>query len=161
MGTTTAQVMIGRVSTRKNARQHLDTAGRAHCGAGTGVIAAATRWAVDGSVATETVCRRCIKALRTALAAQPDTDTAAAGAALFLATPADAAREDAALLADLRTFQAGLAAQRAQFPQTEADRLGMTDWEYRHHVRARLAAGPIPAGFTRDDMIAEFGDLAA
>lgn len=126
-----APVALGKVSERKGARQHLDVAGRAHCGAGRGTIAAATRWAVDATVDTTTVCRRCLKALRAALAANLTAETAA-GAAHMLA-PADVAtRRDADLLADMRAFHARLAADAEPAPVA---------WNHRDLILAELRAG--------------------
>lgn len=152
MRTTTAQVTIGRVTTRKGARTHLDINGRAHCGAGRGIIDPATRWVADATVDPAVVCRRCIKALRAALAAQPADDIAAAGAALYLQTPEQATAHDAALAADLRGFHAHLAATRHQ--PSLAERQGITGDAYRRQLLAELTTAPLPAGFTQADLIA-------
>lgn len=126
-----AAVTIGKVSERKGARQHLDVAGRAHCGAGRGTIAAATRWIVDGTVALQTVCRRCIKALRAALAEA--TDAAGRDAAYMLTPAAEAAARDAELAADLRAFHAELA---------EAARPAPAPWNHRELLLAELRNAP-------------------
>lgn len=112
----TTPVIIGKVSNRKGARQHLDIAGRAHCGAGRGTTSADTRWVVDGTVDTATVCRRCLKALRAALAEAAATHPAAADAAYMLTAPAEAAERDAALAADLLAFHRQRAADRQPAP---------------------------------------------
>jgi hypothetical protein len=135
---TATPVLIGKVSDRKGARQHLDVAGRAHCGAGRGVIAAATRWEVDATVVTDTVCRRCLKALRAALAAAAAVHTAAADAAYYLTPPAQAAARDAELAADLFAFHTRRQAEAAAPAPA---------WNHRELLLAELAAMPVPAGF--------------
>jgi hypothetical protein len=124
------QVTIGKVSTRKGARYHLDTLGLAHCGAGTGRIMAATRWVADGTVQLTTVCRRCLKALRARLADAATTGDVYAADAAYTLTPADeAARRDASLLEDIR---ATLAARWAPPPPLT--------WEQQQRHRAALLA---------------------
>lgn len=110
-------VTIGRVSTRKGARQHLDTLGRAHCGAGTGITMAATRWTVDGTVHTDTICRRCLPALRTRLAEAAQAGCPDADAAAYMLAPADVAEaRDAALLADISAHLTRVHAVPAEDP---------------------------------------------
>lgn len=135
---TPAPVIVGKVSDRKGARTHLDILGRAHCGAGRGIIAAATRWEVDGTVLPATVCRRCIKALRAALAEAATVHQAATDAAYVLVTPEVAAARNTALLADLIAFHTRRAAEAA--PPAPA-------WNHRELLLAELANGPVPAGF--------------
>lgn len=94
-------IIIGKVSTLKNARWHLSILGRAHCGAGTGRTAAATRWRVDGSVTREQVCRRCLKTLRRRLAENAASGDVYAQAADTMLAPDDP-RRDAEMLADIR-----------------------------------------------------------
>lgn len=131
------QVIIGRVSARKGARQHLDVAGRAHCGAGNGITAAATRWVVDGTVQLATVCRRCIKALRKALAAQAEAgDLVAADAAYAVATPEQVAAREAELAAAINAHLA-----QVNIPEpTPAETLGLFGYQYQQRLLAELAA---------------------
>lgn len=143
---TTGQVIIGKVSTRKNARQHLDTDGRAHCGAGRGIIFDDTRWAVDITVDRDTVCRRCTKALRAALAARPSGDEHAHGAALVLAPAAEAMAADAELAADILAFHRDRAAAKAA-ERTPAQALGLNAASYQKRLLAALMGGPVAPGF--------------
>jgi hypothetical protein len=55
-------VLVGRVSTRKNARTHLAVNGLAYCGAGTGRILGPSRTLVADAVAA--LCGRCVHAIR-------------------------------------------------------------------------------------------------
>lgn len=129
------KVTVGKVSTRKDAREHLDILGRAHCGAGNGRTMAATRWTVDATVNIARVCRRCLKALRTRLAeAAAGGDEYAASAATMLA-PADP-RADDALIADIRAHLRNVHTP----PPTPAETLGITGDEYRRRLLAELAA---------------------
>lgn len=57
--------MVAQVTTAPGARLHLDNAGNAHCGAGTGrTIATTARQLADATA--ERLCQRCIKAIRAA-----------------------------------------------------------------------------------------------
>ena len=135
------RVTIGKVSTRKGARWHLDVVGFAHCGAGTGRTMAATRWIADGTVELATVCRRCLKALRTRLADAETAGDISAKAAAYVLAPADvAAARDADLMRDLRAFHRELATRNAPpAPLT---------WEQQQAHRARLFSDePIDALF--------------
>lgn len=151
-GGITMQVTIGKVSNRKGARDHLDIHGRAHCGAGRGIIDPATRRVPDATIDTTAVCRRCLKALRAALDARPADDIAAAGAAHYLQTPAEAATHDSRLADDVRSHLRAVHAARHQ--PTEATRLGLTGDDYRRRLLADLAGDPLPAGFTTADLLA-------
>jgi hypothetical protein len=138
------QTTIGKVTERKGARWHLDIRGRAHCGAGRGVIAAATRWVADATIEVAKVCRRCIKALRAAVAETAAAgDVAGAGAAHMLMPPAEAAAYDRDLLADMRAFHDARTAAR----DAEHARIAANSWTHRERLLARLAAMPVPAGF--------------
>lgn len=149
-----AEVIIGKVSERKGARNHLDVAGRAHCGAGRGTIAEATRRAIDGDLDATSMCRRCVKALRTTLAgviAAAETaggpmtraETAARDAANLFATPAETAARAAELAAGILTFHQ---ARRAD-EDAELAAIAAGSWDYRARLLAELASGPVPAGF--------------
>lgn len=58
-------VTVGQVTTRKGYRLHLADTGRAHCGAGRGRIIAARTLTSDHQ---PVLCRRCLKAIRRAIA---------------------------------------------------------------------------------------------
>lgn len=131
---TVAQVVIGKVSNRKNARWHLDILGRAHCGAGRGITAAATRWSVDGTIELASVCRRCLKALRVRLAEQPAGDAYASDAAYALAPAEQVAAREAELIPAIR---AHVRAMR-QLPPTPAEDAGLEPWEYARRLLAEL-----------------------
>lgn len=127
-------INIAKVSTRPAARDHYDVAGRAYCGAGSGITSAATRWRPDATVNVARVCRRCLKALRVALAtAAAAGDQYAAGAAEFLA-PADP-RRDAALVESIR---ATVRAARTPDP-TPLELSGLTQEAYRARLLGELA----------------------
>ncbi|GLY08197.1 hypothetical protein [Actinoplanes sp. NBRC 101535] len=135
-------IHTGKVTTRSGARTHYDIRGLAHCGAGTGRTHTATRQRADATTDLTTICRRCLPALRRALADAATTgDPAAASAALALRPPAQAALEDAARLAELRAFHTRLAHERRQLPVTPPN--------YRRRLLAALdAGGPLdPAEF--------------
>jgi hypothetical protein len=147
-------VILGKVTERKGARLHLDTAGRAHCGAGRGTIAADTRRQLDGDADALTVCRRCIKAIRAALAAILDAAAAAGGmmtpaeaiardAANLFATPAERAARQAEIAAGIR---AAARAKRAAQDE-ELARIAAGSWDHRERLLAELANMPVPAGF--------------
>lgn len=151
---TAAPVILGRVTERKGARLHLDTAGRAHCGAGRGTIAADTRRQLDGDADATTVCRRCIKAIRAALAAILDAAAAVGGAmtnaetnardaANLFATPAERAAREAELAAGI------VAAARAKRAAQDADmaRIAAGSWSHRERLLEELRNMPMPAGF--------------
>lgn len=149
-----AAVILGKVSERKGARLHLDTAGRAHCGAGRGTIAADTRRQLDGDADATTVCRRCIKAIRAALAAavaaydtadgpMTPAEIAARDAAGLLATPAERAARDAQVAAGI--VAAARARREAQDAELAAIAAG--SWNHRERLLAELANMPMPAGF--------------
>lgn len=149
-----AEVIIGKVSERKGARNHLDVAGRAHCGAGRGTIAEATRRAIDGDLDATNMCRRCIKALRTTLAGviaaaelaggpMTRAETAARDAAALFATPAERAAREAELAAGIIAAARG----RRAAEDAERERIAAGSWDYRARLLAELAAGPMPAGF--------------
>jgi len=130
-------ILIGKVSVRPNAREHLDVHGRAYCGAGSGFTSAATRWRVDATVIVERVCRRCLKALRRLLAEAAEAgDAAAAGAAVFLA-PVDPAR-DAGIIAGMRDH-----IRRMNAPEpTPLERSGLDADTYRRRLLASLRDEP-------------------
>jgi hypothetical protein len=130
------QVIIGKVSTRTNARDHLDVHGRAHCGAGNGVTMQATRWQLDATVIVERICRRCIKALRRRLAEQAATgDQHSAGAAHMLAPADQAAAADRLMLSDMRRHLRAVHTP----PQTPAELAGLSSDEFRRRLLAELA----------------------
>lgn len=149
-----AAVILGKVSERKGARNHLEVAGRAHCGAGRGEIHADSRRQLDGDTDATTVCRRCVKALRAALAAAVAAYDATDGpmtpaeidareAASLFATPAERAARQAELAAGIVAFHQ---ARRAE-QDAEAERIAAASWDYRERLLAELANGPMPAGF--------------
>lgn len=127
-------ILIGKVSTLPTAREHLDVHGRAYCGAGRGIIAAATRWRVDATVTVAGICRRCLKMLRRLLGEAAERgDVAAAGAAVFLA-PVDPAG-DAAIIAGMRAH-----IRRMQAPApTPLERSGLDADTYRRRLLASLS----------------------
>jgi hypothetical protein len=131
-------ILIGKVSARPNAREHLDVHGRAYCGAGRGITAAATRWRVDGTVVTDRVCRRCLKTLRRLLAeAATAGDQYASDAAYFLepAGPARAAA-DVAMISSIRATVRAAAVP----PATPLERSGLDPEAYRRRLLAELDA---------------------
>lgn len=105
-------VVIGQVTQRKGARFHLDITGRAHCGAGAGIILTDTRAEVDATSSRLPLCRRCAKALRLHLTEAAELGSIAAADALYWLTPApQAADQDAALLASIRGHLAAVWAE--------------------------------------------------
>lgn len=149
-----AEVILGKVSDRKGARLHLDTGGRAHCGAGRGIIAEDSRRAATGDLTPATVCLRCRKALRAALAETIAAAATAGGtmttaemhardAANLFATPGELAARDAELAAGIRA--AARARREAQDAELAAIAAG--SWDHRERLLAELAAMPLPAGF--------------
>jgi hypothetical protein len=151
---TVADVILGKVTERKGARLHLEVAGRAHCGAGRGIIAEATRRTADGELNPGAVCLRCRKALRAALAGVLDAATAAGGmmtpaeanarnAANLFATPAEIAARDAEIAAGIRAA----ARARREAQDAELARIAAGSHEHRVRLLAELAAMPMPAGF--------------
>lgn len=151
---TVTEVILGKVSDRKGARLHLDTGGRAHCGAGRGVIDENTRRAADGELPTATVCLRCRKALRAALAAVLDAaaqlggemtaaEAAARNAANLFATPAELAARDAEIAAGIRAENR----RRREEQDRELAAIAAGSWNRRERLLAELANMPMPAGF--------------
>lgn len=128
-------ITLGKVTGIAGAREHLDVHGRAHCGAGSGRTIAGTRWAVDGTLVADGVCRRCLQALRARLAEAAAAGDQAAADAAYMLEPADP-RRDAALLADIR---AHLTAVHTPDP-TPAELAGMTGDEFRRRLLADLRA---------------------
>jgi hypothetical protein len=149
-----AAVILGKVSERKNARLHLDTGGRAHCGAGRGIIAADTRRYADGDLPAATVCLRCRKALRAALAevlaaaetaggAMTRAESDARDAANLFATPAELAARDAEIAAGIRAA----ARARREAQDAELARIAAGSNDHRLRLLAELAEMPMPRGF--------------
>lgn len=108
------QLFTALVTNRKAARRHLDVAGRAHCGAGSGRTLGGTRRQVAGNINLAGVCKRCLPELRRRVAGM--LETAALGERWFdmyaaadeaLRTPAQIAAE-----ADLLTGIADLLTSR-------------------------------------------------
>lgn len=133
------RVTLGRVTTREDARQHLNIHGLAYCGAGTGRTIKATRHEIDGTAVLEAICLRCLPALRRHVAAAAATGDPYAADAAYAIAPADvvAARE-AELTADLATFHTHLAAQRNTLPAP-------LTWDARQALRAELLGTPTTA----------------
>lgn len=130
------QVIIGKVSNRNGAREHLDVLGRAHCGAGNGITMQATRWQVDATLNVERICRRCLKALRARLAEASAGGCEYAKGAAYMLEPADqAAARDRLMLADMRSH---LRAVRNPGP-TPAELAGLTGDQFRRRLLAELA----------------------
>jgi hypothetical protein len=149
-----ADVILGKVSERKGARLHLEVAGRAHCGAGRGIIAEATRRVADADLNPGAVCLRCRKALRAALAGVLDAAAAAGGimtpaeanarnAANLFATPAELAARDAELAEGIRRQ----ARERREAQDAELAAIAAGSHTHRLRLLAELAAMPMPAGF--------------
>lgn len=155
MTNTVAAPIIGKVTERKGARNHLVIDGRAHCGAGRGVIAEATRREVNGDTPAESVCRRsCRKALRaalaelvasfaTALGAMSPAEAAARDAAALFATPTELAARQAEIAEGILRFHR----ERREAADAEAARIAAGSWDHRERLLAELAAMPLPPGF--------------
>lgn len=128
-------IFLGKVSTIRNARQHLDVLGRAHCGAGRGSTITATRWRADATIRIADVCRRCLKALRRAVASAAATgDTYAADAAIAL-EPNDPRRDDA-LVADIRAHLSHVYAPQP----TPRELAGVPSYQYAERLLKELRA---------------------
>ncbi len=73
------QILIGAVSTRRHHRLHLAESGRAHCGAGRGLILGAGQPLLAAH--EPVLCRRCIRAIRQAVEDASQIAVAAEGSA--------------------------------------------------------------------------------
>lgn len=129
-------VNVGKVSTRKGARYHLDIHGWAYCGAGRGRTAAATRSRFDGvDVEPVQICRRCLKQLMKALTAAAVSGDAYAESGLFWMTPDDPA-DDARKLAEMAEH-----IRACNHPEpTPLELSGLDPDAYRRRLLAQLDA---------------------
>ena len=164
MHTTDTAITLGKVSARKGARNHLDVTGRAHCGAGRGIIADATRTTANGDLNIAGVCRRCLKALRATVAAvvdhfdatttdddpayipMCDDERAARNLRDLLATPAERAAREQQLAADILAAARTAREERDNAP-TYAQTLGLNPADYQRRLLDALNGGPAMPGF--------------